>query len=1525
MDSGWISAARAANFGQRFARPEDDRCSDGSGMLIRSCIAGLRALNPAPRAQAVVGWLGNTEGRRQRRIAVSSDGRRAHIEVRGANLPNRAALVRDVERALTRLDGVDWAEVDAIVGRVVVAFHPESVSADDLVAALETVEDAHDAAGERFPHDRPDHPADREPIQRNVFAIAASVGGVGVATGMRALRFARIPAEIAGVGSIAESQPRVRRFVENRLGRPATDATLVTVNALAQALGQGPLGLVVDVAHRVGIDGELRARRAVWQRREPDLFRDQKNVRHAALTFTPRSKPLPRSPVERYSDRAAIGSLGGFALALGLTRNARRASDLLLVGIPKAATMGRDTYAALLDRVLASKGVITMDPAALRRLDRVDALVLDARVAISDSWSIEEVVPFTERGDLVECTLRARSLFDLKNPGAVRRRGAWTLAQFDSSLPTPRGAKSQCGVAANGGRRVLGLWRDKKLRAFVAVLPEPAPLVRELVEAARAAGLDVSLAGGSDAFARHLDIESRLEGDLAHQLRGLQEAGRVPMLVGAHDPVAHRAADVGVGVETAGERTPWGAHLVIGSGLGNAWRLVDAIPTARAVSRRSALIALGGASTGGIWSLVGPTRSAAQRLLLATNAAALLSIAMGAIAGLQSGARVLPRPGPRHRWHELDPGDALALLESSPNGLAPEEQARRRATTTARVADAAGGVFRAVVDELENPLTPVLAVGAGLSAALGSVTDGGLVIGVVAANALVGAAQKVKTERSLRSLEEVGDSPVRIRIGGTVREVAADQLVVGDVIELEAGDAVRADCRLLESILLEADESAITGESLPVPKTVDATPGAPVAERASMLYEGSVIASGRAVALVVAVGQDTEAGRSASAAPQPPPSGVERRLDSLTRLTIPITLAGGAVVTGLGFLHRRGLRNAVGTGVALAVAAVPEGLPALATVAQIAAARRLASRNALVRNPRALEALGRVDQVCFDKTGTLTRGSISVVRVSDGQSDERLGALSEGGRAVLAAALRATPTGNGGDILPHATDRAIALAGAAAGVTDRFGMGDWDPLEEIPFESRRGYHAVLGDVGNGTAVVTVKGAPEVVVPLAGTWRRGGETIPLEAAAREVVDQHVEELGRRGLRVLAVAEAPQTGRVGLRDATALRSLELVGFVSFADLVRPTAAAAVQDLRAGGVRVAMITGDHPSTAEAIAAELGLLNGGRVVTGTDLDQLSDEELDKIVPEIVVFARVTPLHKVRIVEAYQRAGRSVAMTGDGANDAAAIRLADAGIALGGRGMAAARAAADVVVVDDHIETIVDSVAEGRAMWDSVRDAIAILVGGNLGELGFILASSAITGTSPLNPRQLLLVNLLTDVAPALALALREPPDRTTQTLLRAGPEASLGGRLARRIAVRAGATATGATAAWVTARMTGTRAHASTVALAALVGAQLGQTLVAGGRSPLVLGATAVSAAALIAVVQTPGVSHFFGCRPLGPLGWLTAAGTSAGATAASIAVPWTVARVGEHIKGRTGRPELSPATYGSEPTIHPIAGAF
>jgi magnesium-transporting ATPase (P-type) len=336
------------------------------------------------------------------------------------------------------------------------------------------------------------------------------------------------------------------------------------------------------------------------------------------------------------------------------------------------------------------------------------------------------------------------------------------------------------------------------------------------------------------------------------------------------------------------------------------------------------------------------------------------------------------------------------------------------------------------------------------------------------------------------------------------------------------------------------------------------------------------------------------------------------------------------------------------------------------------------------------------------------------------------------------------------------------------------------------------------------------------------------------------------------------------------------------VAFRDPVRRTSAQAVADLQAAGVVSFMLTGDHPSTAEAIAREVGLLPpGGIVMSGGALAQFTDDELDAQLKRVRVFARVTPAQKVRIVRALQRTGRVVAMVGDGANDAPAIRLANVGIAVGRHSTAAARAAADVVLMDERIETLVHAIVEGRAMWASVRDAVSILVGGNLGEIGFTLAAGLLDGRPPLNPRQLLLVNLLTDVAPAMAIALRPPAPGTLEALRTEGPEASLGQPLNRDIALRALVTSLGAGTAWVLGRFGG-RERANTVGLLALVGSQLGQTLMSGKLSRPVVITSVASAAALGLVVQTPGVSQLFGCKPLGPIGWATAVGAAAGATA-------------------------------------------
>jgi len=689
-----------------------------------------------------------------------------------------------------------------------------------------------------------------------------------------------------------------------------------------------------------------------------------------------------------------------------------------------------------------------------------------------------------------------------------------------------------------------------------------------------------------------------------------------------------------------------------------------------------------------------------------------------------------------------------------------------------------------------------------------------------------------------------------------------------------------------------------------------------------MLYEGTDVAAGHATAVVVATGAGTEIGRSIAATHgAAPTTGVETRLDAIINKTLPIALGSAVAVMGAGMLHGQPLRTSLGAGVSLAVASVPEGLPFLVNAAQLASAKRLSRHGALVRNPRTIEALGRVDTLCFDKTGTLTEGRITLAMIDDLAGDitdngfHSSARLRPEPREILAAGLRATPTPRDGRPPAQLTDQAVAEGAASSAVTREYGLSSWHPVAVLPFEPSRGFHATLANVTcvpaeagasgqvEATGMLSVKGSPEAVLPRCARHRQRGRVVALDARHRRRLYHRAATLAKRGYRVLAVAErtdlhtpdepsrhldAQVDGQVDDQfDETQVTDLTLLGYLALSDPIRPAATAAVSALRDAGTQIIMITGDHPGTAETIAARLGVLNGGQIITGAELDDLDDTDLDHVLPKVTVVARGTPAQKVRVVQAFQRLGRTVAMTGDGANDAPAIRLADVGIALGRHATPAARGAADLVVTDDRLETILAALIEGRGMWASVRQALGILVGGNLGEIAFTVLGAALTGQSPLNTRQLLLVNLLTDLAPALAIALRAPdPDNTA--LLREGPESSLGTALTRDITHRAVTTTAATTVAWTLARFTGRPTRARTIALAALVGSQLGQTLAIGGPSPAVVASSLGSAAVLAAIIQTPGISQFFGCTPLGPLAWTIAGTTATAATAAALLIP-------------------------------------
>jgi len=1119
----------------------------------------------------------------------------------------------------------------------------------------------------------------------------------------------------------------------------------------------------------------------------------------------------------------------------------------------------------------------------LRELDRLDTLVLDAATLRSERGVLADLVPMPG-ADAEEVAVQAFALFDPEAPAQVQDANGWTLGPLDA-LRLPGEAGKAGGpeaerLRADGGT-VLGLIGDGALAAVVRVAAEPAPGVDALPAAADRAGLRLLVAGEDEQEYAFADAVVPGGPELAASIRSLQADGAMVALVSA-DQRALAAADCGLGVWRSGDLPPWGAHLLVGTDLTVPALVVEAAGIARTVGRRSIELAGGGSGLGALVAFTADQSRLPRPTLAAVNAAAGLALGHGVWRASRTPDRRASTSVPPTPWHLMPVDTVLARLGTGPAGLPAEEAGRRGRGTTGEQRTGID-LSRAFVEELNNPLTPVLAAGAGLSAAVGSVVDAALVGGVVGLSALIGAGHRVNTERSLAALLSRSAVTARVRRDGTDRVVAAEELVPGDIVTVEPGDAIPADCRVIEAVGLETDESSVTGESLPVAKTSQPVVAAAVADRRSMLYEGTTVAAGRGLAVVVATGADTEVGRGmALAGEAAPTSGVEARLSRLTKMSIPLAASSAVAVAGAGLLRGIPLVQTAATAANLAVASVPEGLPFLVNAAQLAAARRLAERGALVRNPRTIEALGRVDVLCFDKTGTLTEGQLLLAGVGDGDRYAPVDQLDRPLRPILAAALRATPRAEQPEQLNQQTDRAVLAGAQRAGVDTGTGSHAWSQAAALPFEPSRGYHATVGRY-RGTFLLSVKGAPETILPRCARRRTPDGDRTLDDAGhrslRDVLDRHAGA----GQRVLAVAERElPAGAVTEAD---VEDLTFVGFVALADGVRESAAPAVRRIRQAGVHTIMITGDHPATAEAIAAVISTGDTAqRVVTAAELERLDDKALAERLARTDVVARCTPTHKVRLIQALQKCGRTVAMTGDGANDAPAIRLADVGIALGQRGTPAARAAADLVVTDDRLETIIATLVEGRAMWSSVRHALSILVGGNLGEIAFSVLTAAVTGRSALTGRQLLLVNLLTDLAPAMAIAVRAPRQDATDALLTEGPETSLGGTLTREIALRAGTTTLGATAGWTLARYTGRRQRAGTVALAALVGTQLGQTLLDGGGSPTVLVSTAASVAVLAAVIQTPGVSQFFGCTPLGPVGWGIAAGSAVGATLAN-----------------------------------------
>jgi cation-transporting ATPase I len=1428
-------------------------------------------------------------------------GSRLHLPLRpqaGRGARGAEAAARRVAAQLANRPDVLAAYWDGGLARLVVQLAEDAVT-DRVVSRAGEL-----AARERL--ERPDedvlergHPAQTGGVRSGIIALACDAAGLAAATAAQVTGQRSTPRLMSAAAGLLREDPRVRRALRARLGRPTAELVLAATNAAAEGFGRSPASLALDAALRATQLAEAVARAATFDRVHDTLCGPERDSVAGDSFARPPLRPLD---VDAYEENAVAGTALGAASTLLFTRDLPEAAEALRAGNPKAARYGPEAFTAALAAALAHQDVLVRNHERLRQLSQVDTIVLSAGALRGSRRTVVEVGSSSDDWDEARLWRAARAAVS----GADARDGL-TLRPVPDSGPD---ARTGLMVASAYGRDV----------GTVLVGREPDPLAEPLLKAARLAGLDVVLADdGSLGDLAALADRQVATPDAADLVAQLQRDGHTVLTVaqvGSGNQRSRAEADDGSGMEpgtgvnatddtelalllrgnlalalTGGHSTVvWGADVLLLGGLAGAWRLVAAVPAARAATGHAKILAEAGAALSGLLVITRGQRSQRLRFpvqvrlspVAAATTAALLS---GWYRALTVALRRPPQPYARVAWHALGPDEAMGRLrkereEYVETDLDAVVNGGRRvarqvaATPVAAPLRVTSRLVGAAQRELADPLTPVLVVGAVATALLGSVLDALLVGGAMTVNAGMGAVQRVRVEHALSSLtldqrrtahritntntntDTNADTNTETEASdGTARDVDARRLRVGDVIALGTGDVLPADARLLEAEGLEVDESSLTGESLPTRKDVDPVPGAAVPERSCMVHEGTTVVAGHGTAVVVATGERTEGGRAAQlAAHAPAAAGAQARLNELTRRALPYTLLGGAAVAALSLLRGRPVRQAVQGGLAVAVAAVPEGLPLVATVAQLAAARRLSKHGVLVRSSRTLEALGRMDTVCFDKTGTLTENRLRVARTTgpDGTAHDT---QSDQAAALLRAAARTCPEPAApGEALAgqtHRTDTAILDAAPPD--------PDWSPGRLLAFEAARGYAAAVGTEPARGELLVIKGAPEVVLPLC------------ENAAA-LAPEAVERLAAEGLRVLAVAERTDPPPEAPDADQPPDSLRLLGFVGLADTPRGGSARLVRALRETGVHSVVLTGDHPGTARAVAQKLGWEGELTVVTGDELAPLDRAGRAQLLGDCDVVARVAPEQKVQVIEALRQAGRVVAMVGDGANDAAAIRAADIGIGVATHGSAAARHAADLVLLDDELTPLTEAVAEGRALWQSVTDAVAILIGGNAGEIGFALLGTLLGGASPLTTRQILLVNLFTDMFPAMAVAVTPrstPPPRPAGAPSPGTDVREPDGPLMRHIADRGVATALGGTAAWLAGTWTpGSARRTATMALCGVVGAQLVQTVQGRHGSPLVLATAIGSALALVAIVETPGVSQFFGCTPLGPV---------------------------------------------------------
>lgn len=790
-------------------------------------------------------------------------------------------------------------------------------------------------------------------------------------------------------------------------------------------------------------------------------------------------------------------------------------------------------------------------------------------------------------------------------------------------------------------------------------------------------------------------------------------------------------------------------------------------------------------------------------------------------ARLRRGRAAAEQPGRTKRrqmndWWKLSAAESLAKLDSvAPTGLSSSE-AQRRLLAHGPNALLERGIKSPWVilwEQLTGVMVVILVIAAVVSAAMGEHADAIAIGVIVVLNAVLGLSQEYRAEKAMAALKRMSVPIVKVRRDGEIHEIPSPDLVPGDILLLEAGSIIPADCRLLEAANLRVQEAALTGESEPVEKNTHAITAEAIAlgDRLNMAYMGTVVTYGRGLAVVTETGMNTELGAIATMIQQVKREAtpLQKRLAQLGKALAAVALALVAIIFVQGLIRGgtslENVKLMFLTAISMAVAAVPEGLPAVVTIALALGAQRMLRQRALIRKLLAVETLGSVTVICSDKTGTLTenRMTVTVLDVAGDRIDltehvERGGAVLEDQAAphpvlsdhpelalLLAAgalcndaALKRRPArGEQLRVIGDPTEAALVVAAASTGLW-KHELGQAFPrVAEVPFESdrkrmttvhrltdsaRATFESAMGFSAGARAthVAFCKGAVDSVLGVCDRVWESGQSRPMAANTRERVLAANDRLAQNGLRVLGVAF--RLLEADLPAESLEENLVFLGLVGMIDPPRAEVKDAVRTCAAAGIRPVMITGDHPLTAQEVARQLGIASSGQILTGADLDKLSVQQLRERVEDVAVYARVSPEHKLKIVEAMQLRGHVVAMTGDGVNDAPALRKADIGVAMGITGTDVSKEAADMVLRDDNFATIVAAVEEGRVIYDNIRKFIRYLLSTNAGELWVMFLAPLLGMPLPLLPLQILWMNLVTDGLPALALAV-EPAERDT------------------------------------------------------------------------------------------------------------------------------------------------------------------